>query len=190
MDDVKFKVTYNGDFDLKHLYTMIYDWLRSKEWKSMKGDGDADRSEILYRQNDLAGGLQTHHIWWRLKKTPDDGPEYEYELNLNFQTIALQKKEIIYKGKKLSADSGEIEMEISCSLKFLPKENKLWSEGMLKNFYNFYERLKKTQIEKAWNNMYMEAYNLQAHIKKYLNLRQFIPVPEVELFHPGKEYSH
>jgi len=190
LSKVKFKITYTGDFDLKHLYNMIYDWLRANDWKSMKGDDDADQCEILYRQNDLAGGLQEHHIWWRLKKEPKDGPEYKYDLNINFQTVALQKKEIVYKGKKIQADSGEVGIEITCNLIFNPAEEGKWDTGIMKRFYSFYIDLKKKQIDAAWDNMYMELYYLQAHIKQYLNLRQFIPAPEVELFHPSKEYSH
>jgi len=187
LNDVKFSVTYKGQFDLSHLYAMIHDWFRTYGWKSMNGDSDAERSEILYRQNELTGGLREHRIWWRLKRTPETGDEYEFVMNLNLTTSAISKQEIVYAGKKIQADSGEIKIDVTCSMKFLPDET--WKDSFHKWMLGMYKGWKRNQILGTWNMMFVECYNLQAHFKKYLNLRQFIPVSEVELFHPSKEYS-
>lgn len=193
---VGFKEVYKGDFDFEIFYKRLHDWFRYYDWvaNTATKEGNAERSEILYRQNDLGNGLSEHHIWWRLKKSPPEGDDFLYEINVNIQTIAISKKEIVFKGKKIKADSGEISVDVACKLIFLPEkdtknEKSSWSKPMWKNMLKLYKRLKKDQIEMAWKKMYTEIYKLKAHIKRYLNLRQFAQLPETELFHPSKEYT-
>lgn len=193
MADISYKVEWEGNFDFKHFYGMVHDWFKSNKWESINGDDNADKSEILYRQNVFAGGVTEHHIWWRLKKNPDIGDEFEYVLNININSSGMTKQEIIYKGKKIKADNGSLTVEVECSLKFKPEDDpkeKWEKKGTLwKTLLPLYIILKKGQKDTAMGLMISEMYNLQAHIKRYLNMRQFMEAEEAELFHPSKEYS-
>lgn len=187
MGEVKFSLASKGAFDLGHLYNMIHDWLRVNGWESVSGAREAEKCEILYRQQDLSDGYQEHQIWWRLKKKPGFSSDFEYTLNINLTTRGMSKKEITEGGSKRTVDSGEISIDINCSNKFLPEDE--WKTPFEKKMMWIYKRWKGELIARSESDMYVEVYTLQAHIKRYLNLRQFIPAPEVELFHPSKEYS-
>lgn len=190
----QFKVKYNDVYHLKNLYVMMHEYLTDESWTGESGQLDQPSNthmdiEKLYmeRHHQRAihrGGMELW-IWWRLKKQPHLKTQgyYEYRLDIDFHGMYLQKIEIMHQGKKMSVDKGELEIFFRPKLVRTEMGASWGKHWFLKRFQELYEkRIMSQDMDKLEKELWREAYRLQAVVKAYLNLRNFIPVPEP--FHP------
>ena len=187
-----FSVKYKDVFSLKNLYIMMHELLQEEGWLGFEGNDDAMSAhsdiETLYSENVYQHGI--HHggkemwIWWRARKHHEGRPS-EYFLNLldiDWHVAYLQEREIVYQGKKMKTQWGEIEMFFKPIL-VSDVGHKWESHWFLKHFKEFYEeRMHHANIEKREKDLWRDAYRIQSKVKAYLNLRTWMPTPE--LFHP------
>ncbi len=163
-----FEVENEQTFHLKELYKYIHDFLwKDESFVSYWGD---DKPEILYFEKQNATGVREHHIWWRLYKYPDNNRYIRYFLKIDFQTLAMGKKEIIKNGQKFKMDSGDIIIRIQAYLQLDYKEE--WKDNwLLKNFDELFRRkIYKQKIQYHKDELYKKAYEIQNKIKQFLQL--------------------
>ena len=192
------RVKYKDVLHLKNLYVMLHEYLYEEDWYGMpKAETGATKYvtiahtniEKLYlekfSQKGLHSGGKEIWIWWRLVKMPDSkfNAYFRYRLDMDFHMAYLLDKEIMYQGKKMKVQWGEIEITMRPYIE--ADYNNQWEKHwFLKHFQEVYEkRILSHELEKREKELWREAYRLQGVIKRYLNLRVFVPVPEP--FHPA-----
>ena len=141
----RFRVKFKDVFDMKRLYALLREWLKEHGWADIKGDGE--HYETLYLQKEDKKGAKEIYMWWRLGRFPVKNSYYKYILNVDYHTITLTDKEIVYEGKKLKVNKGTIEVRIRTYIE-LDYEGK-WSSHPVLNFFKdiFRERIYKKDLE-------------------------------------------
>ncbi|MBD3164786.1 hypothetical protein GF323_06310 [Candidatus Woesearchaeota archaeon] len=189
-----FRVKYNDVFHLKNLYIMMHEYLADESWYgeelSRDQPSNTHRSiEKLYmerhHQKALHRGGTELWIWWRLQKAPVGKNQgyYTYNLDIDFHGMYMQKIEIMHQGKKIKVDKGEMEIFFRPKIVRTSTAKEWGKHWLLKHFRELYEkRIMSQDFDKMEKELWRDAYKLQAVVKSYLNLRNFIPVPEP--FHP------
>ena len=189
-----FKVKYNDIFHLKNLYIMMHEYLADEGWTGEGGAADTPSNthrdiEKLYmerhHQKALHRGDMEMWIWWRLRKHPvlKEQGYYTYRLDIDFHGMYIKNVEIMHQGKKLTVNKGEMEIEFRPKIIRTDTAKKWKKHWFLRFFTDIYEkRLMSQDLDKFEKELWREAYRLQAVVKAYLNLRNFIPVAEP--FHP------
>lgn len=187
-----FSVKYKDVFSLKNLYIMMHELLLEEGWLGFEGQ-QADMAahsdmETLYSENVYQHGIhyggKEMWIWWRARKDYEGRPSTYFlnVLDIDWHVAYLQEREIVYQGKKMKTQWGEIEMFFKPIL--VSDVGHRWeSHWFLKHFKNIYEeRIYHAHIEKREKDLWRDVYRIQSKVKAYLNLRTWIPTPE--LFHP------
>ena len=187
-----FSVKYKDVFSLRNLYVMMHELLLEEGWLGFENK-DEDVSahsdiETLYSENVYQSGI--HHggkelwIWWRAQKE-HEGRKSTYfrnTLDLDWHVVTLQEREIVHQGKKMKTQFGEL--EIFFKGRIISDVGNNWkNHWLLKNFKTIYEeRMIHGHIEKREKDLWRDVYRLQSKVKAYLNLKTWMPTPE--LFHP------
>ena len=187
-----FRVKYKDVFHLKNLYNMMHELLWEEGWNGYEGDRWHADIETLYSENIFQKAIHTGGkdlwVWWRLKKDVEKYSGYfKYTLDIDFHGVYLQDVEIIHQGKKIRANSGELEIFFRPNLEgdYKGDWRKQW---LLKHFQDIYEkRIMVYDIEKLEKNLWREVYRIQSKVKDFLNMRTYIPTAPP--FHP-KVYGH
>ncbi len=138
-----------------------------------------------HHQKALHKGGKEMWVWWRLKKSPFGKTQgyYEYRLDVDYHIMYLVNKEIMHQGKKITVNKGEIEIEFRPTIVRTDMGEKWRKHWFLRHIQELYEkRIISQDLDKMEKELWREAYRFQAVVKAYLNLRNFIPVPEA--FHP------
>ncbi|MCK5282463.1 MAG: hypothetical protein KAK00_03570 [Nanoarchaeota archaeon] len=190
----EFRIKYNDVFHLKNLYIMMHEYLIDESWFGEDGSSNHPSNthrdiEKMYmerhHQKALHRGGMELWVWWRLKKPPHLKTQgyYEYRMDIDFHGAYMQKIEIMHQGKKMKVDKGELEIFFRPKIVRTQMASKWGNHWFLKWFQELYEkRIMSQDFDKLEKELWREAYRLQAVVKAYLNLRNFIPVPEP--FHP------
>ncbi|MDO8480860.1 MAG: hypothetical protein Q7S65_03510 [Nanoarchaeota archaeon] len=190
------RIKYNDVFHFKNLYNMVHEYLIDEMWYGRDGPQDYPTSshrdiETFYMertmQKALHKGGKQYWIWWRLYKKPlyRYSGYFEYKLEIEFHGEYIQSVDIMHQGKKIKADKGELEIHLKGKIIRTDLGNKWKDHWLLKHFQDVYEkRILSQDLDKAEKDLWREMYRLQGVIKSYLNLRNFIPVPEP--FHPAQ----
>lgn len=173
----QFRIKYKDFFHMKHLYTMMYEWLVEEGWSNR----DYFFGETLYLQIEHQRAGNELWIWWRCEKMPEGVSGYSYwkfKLRIDFHVILLKDTEIIKDGKKHATNWGEVEVKIWADV--ITDPTKEWEKHwFLKHFNDLFRgRYLKEQTEKYKIEVYREAYRFQEAIKAFLNLKTFLPEPE------------
>ena len=195
------KIKYKDVFHLKNLYTMLHEYLYEEGWYGTPESRSGTSKELTYASNahsnieklylekfvqkGLHQGGKEMWIWWRLQKMPDSkyNAYFKYHMDIDFHMVYMQDVEVVHQGKKLKIQKGE--MEISIHPWIEGDYNMEWrNHWFLKHWQDIYEkRIILQDLEKREKELWRETYRLTGVIKRFLNLRTFIPVPEP--FHPA-----
>ena len=191
-----FSVKYIDVFSLQNLYVTMHEFLLEEGWLGFEGKEEAMEGhtdiETLYSENDFQQGIhkggKEYWIWWRARKH-HEGHRSDYFLNvldLDWHVSRLQQREIVHQGKKMKTDWADLEMFFKARI-MSDLGNKWKRNWFLKNFKKIYEdRIMHAHIEKREKDLWRDVYRLQSKVKAYLNLRTWLPTPE--LFH-AKQYG-
>ena len=178
------EVVYKEAFLMTPLYRATKQWLVQNFYLDSAGDPKFETSgEILYhirRGTTISPAEQELRIWWRaVKKGGNYGNEiYTYHMDLDWNVIQMYDIEIMKDGKKIKAQKGELRIKIRPYLEVTD----LHQHPILKYFNHWFkERLIRKNLEEHRKIIYQDAYRLQGMIKKYLEMKTFIP--EEEAFH-------
>ncbi len=184
------KVKYKDVFNLKNLYVMMHEYLLEEKWFGKEGpwasspDKQHRDIEKLYlekfQQKGLHSGGKELWIYWRLFKRPEGrySGYVRYKLNIDFHGVYLQDREIIHQGKKIKVQWGELEIMFKGTVE--TDYNKEWEKHwFLKHWKELYEnRIMSQEMEKHEKQLWREIYRLTAVVKRYLDMRVFIPTPQ------------
>ena len=167
-----FEIEIEYVHNLKELYKRLHFWLEDNGWKDLWGRDDY---EVRYWQRDLPGGLFEHHIWWRAWRHPGsmnhDNELFKYFFKIDYQTIAMSRKEIMHKGKKWKLDKGTTIMRVKSYL--VIDWQKGWDKGFLKGMKaRFQQWFYRDRIEQEQGNLFNITADFQNEIKRYLELAQ------------------
>lgn len=181
----EFKVKFSDVYSLRNLYIMLHQTLLEENWlgaEELPGHEDIETfySENVYQKGIHRGGKELW-FWWRAFKFPE-GKYSGYLRNLldiDAHIVYLQNVEVVHQGKKMNVQKGEIEMFFRARMESDYGPEKWENHWFLKHMKHIYEnRVISTEIEKREKELWRDAYRIQAKIKQYLQLRNFIPVPE------------
>jgi len=193
------RVKFKDVFHLKNLYVMMHEYLADEEWAGndigefgIKAkhpyESHAD-IETLYLekfcQKGLHQGGKEMWVWWRLAKFPEGkfSAYFKYHLDIDMHMVYMQDMEVVHQGKKMKVQKGEMEIFLRPWIES-DIDSKWRKHWLLKHFIDLYEkRVLSQEIEKREKELWREIYRFQGIIKRFLNMRTFIPVPEP--FHPA-----
>lgn len=175
------RVVYKDVFHMKQVYRVVNDWLSLENWSDsteFRSHGTKhDFMEVMYLERRLK--FKEWRFWWRLYKKINE--YYCYRLNLNWKIVSVVDVEIMHEGKKIKCQSGELELKIQPRIE-VDWQDQWEKHWLLKHFHRwfrtrvFYKDLDRHKIE-----LWRDAYRLQGMIKKYLEMKTFMP--EMEVFH-------
>ena len=180
----EFRVKYRDVFSLRNLYLMLHEMLLEEGWAGPDSSKEGDDVEILYSENVYQKGIhrggKEMWFWWRLQKLPEGkySSYFKNFLDIDAHVVYLQNVEIVHQGKKMNAQNCEIEMF------FRAKIQKDWTgewakHWLLKYVKPVYEaRIVNTELSKREKELWRDVYRIQAKVKQYLGLRNYMAVPE------------
>ena len=189
----EFKVKYRDVFSLRNLYIMLHETMLEEGWFGADRNMDGEDVEILYSENVYQKGIHRGGkevwFWWRLWKFPEGkyGTYFKNFLDIDAHIVYLQNVEIVHQGKKMTAQNCEIEVF------FRPRIEKDWTQAwakhwFLKHFKHIYEqRIIIGEIDKMEKELWRDVYRMQAKVKQYLQLRNYMAVPEPFF---AKQFGH
>ena len=180
----EFRVKYRDVFSLRNLYIMLHETMLEEGWFGSDSSKEGDDVEILYSENVYQKGIHRGGkeiwFWWRLQKFPEGkySTYFKNFLDIDAHVVYLQNVEIVHQGKKMTAQNCEIEVF------FRPRIEKdyrhLWANHwLLKNLKHIYEaRIIVGEIDKREKELWRDVYKIQAKVKQYLQLKNYMAVPE------------
>lgn len=187
------EIVYKEIFVLLSLYRMMHKWLMENEYADSEADIALESSgEILYQ---VRNG--THHnanerelrFWWRAVKRPINvagttgSKFYTHHIDLDFWAFNMVDREIMREGKKEKVQHAELRIVLRPYIDV----KDLQSTPILKYFdYWFRTRLIKKNLEENRKILYQDAYRFESTIKRYLQLKSFLP--EEDVFHENLEF--
>ncbi len=187
----QFRIKFRDVFHLRNLYIMMHEYLGEEGWKGSLGSGHVFEQgdiETLYSEKFFQKGLhlggKEMWVYWRLKKDYEGkfSGYFRNKLDVDMHMAYIQDIEVMHQGKKMRAQRGEIEIFVRPRVE-LDYNNEWGNHWLLKHFKRLYEdRIMSQEMDKREKELWREAYRFQGKIKRFLNMRTFIPVPEP--FHP------
>jgi hypothetical protein len=166
-----FEIENEETFHLKELYKYLHDYLIEEEnFVSLWGD---DKPEVFFLEKQSSTGSREHHIWWRYLYYPNNSEYLRYVIKIDFQSIAMGKKEVIKDGQKLKLDSGDLIIRVQSFLQ-LDYKNEWKDHFILKRFDRVFRHyVYKSQIDFYKLDLYKTTYKIQNKIKQFLQLATY-----------------
>ena len=185
---VKLSIKYKDVCHMKELYKLMFFWMQDNEWIDPVYKASKN-FETSYIQKDSSSGAQEHLFVWELEKIPNESAYFKFKMKVTTTTIQLKDVEVMYEGKKIKAQKGEILIKINANLVLDYKDE--WDKSwFLKNFGNFWrKRLYKNNILQFKQMLKDDAETFGEAIKKYLNLKGFLIDTEQEPFYTSRSYA-
>jgi len=186
------EVVYRDLWNMQSLYRRTRQWFMENEYVDSKGDPLMESAmEIMYwakMGTSMDPNEKELRLWWRTKKSAVNvgtagSKFYVHHLDIDWYVMQMVDREIMRNGKKDKVQFGELRMLIMPYIDIAD----ITGTPILKYFdYWFRTRLIKKNLEENRKILYQDAYNLQAAIKTYLELKSFLP--EEETFHEKFDY--
>ncbi|MBW2974938.1 hypothetical protein KY366_04435 [Candidatus Woesearchaeota archaeon] len=185
------KVKYKDVFNLKNLYVMMHEYLVEEKWFGEEGGRTGTQPgamhsdiETLYLekfcQKGLHSGGKELWIYWRLFKKPEGryAGYLRYKLNIDFHGVYIQNREIMHQGKKIKVQWGELEIFFNGAVQ-TDYKNEWADHWFLRHWQDIYEkRIISQDLEKHEKLLWREVYKLTGVVKRYFDMRVFLPTPE------------
>ncbi|MBW2988674.1 hypothetical protein DRJ48_05070 [Candidatus Woesearchaeota archaeon] len=171
-------VQYRDVFLFKTLYFMIYEWLMDNGYHDE--DGGEKRLEKHYEEH-RHGDLRHYRIWWRPFRIPANSGFVKYHLDIDYLGLAIQQVEIMREGRRIKAQSGEINVFINGWIEVDFQE--YFKKNFIMRYFEdtFKTRWMKKNLEGHKAELKRDAFRLHGVVKKFFDLWHSMPI-EV-LFH-------
>ena len=175
------QIIYRDVFVMVYFYKMLHFWLEEEGFLDPFKTHEYMESEYIQRQ--LTN--KEYHIFWKTEKNPIDSSYYKYHLDIDMRVILMSDVEVIKNGRKVKAQKGEMQVKINPWIEV--DMGKGWETHPILKYISSYfrRRLYKREMELHKKELYRDAYRLQAVIKKYLEMKSFLP--EIEVYHEKGE---
>jgi hypothetical protein len=177
------RVKFSDVYHIKEFYAALHEYLVENKWKDAAGDGD--HWETFYMERVKQGDYREVWIRWRPKKKAEGSEYFVYHLDFDWHCIGVKATEIIVDGKKVKANSGDIEinMKIYIEKKY---EKDFKEHSFLRSFLNiFNQRIYSANITQRKKEAYHEFYALQNFMKQWFRLKRYMPYEESKNFFPS-----
>ena len=189
----EFKIKFSDVFSLRNFYIMLHQTLLEEGWLGSDSGKDGEDVEVFYSENVYQKGIHRGGkeiwFWWRTFKDWEGKTSsyFKYQLEIDAHVVYLQNVEVVHQGKKINVQKGEI--EIFFRPKMITDPGDKWEKNnFLKQFKPIYERMIiGREIEKRERELWKDAYKIQAKCKQYLQLKNFMNVPEPAF---ARTYGH
>ena len=185
-------ITYREMFIMRPLYRVTRQWLIENDYVDPQGDETMESAmEVLYHVRhgtSVSPNEKELRIWWRTIQTPISGGRmgskfYKHHIDIDWNVIQMYDMEIMREGKKEKVQKGELRVDIRGYIE-MPD---ITDTPLLRFFDNWFRtRLLKKNLEENKKMLYQDVYRLHGMIKKYLELKTWIP--DMETFHEKFEY--
>jgi len=171
-------------FHLKNTYTYAWEWLREEGFVGL--DGKEERVETMYDEKiDLSGG-RTTRVWWRCLLNPDNNSYYRYRFNIFWEFNGITNTEIMYQGKKIKVNEGEVFLHCWAILE-LDYDRKWEKNSFLYRFDRlFRNRIYKKQREHYEEDLRRRATRFQEDMKRIMEVQSYKKQPAK--FHTEKGF--
>lgn len=170
------RVVYKEVFVMLPLYRATRQWLNQNHYRP---------EEVLYhfrKGTSISPAEKELRIWWRTEnegKWYQNQGVYKYHIDIDWNVIKMYDVEIMIEGKKKKVQKGELIIKIK---PYMDVKDFNKNSPLTQFFDNWIKtRLIKKNVEENKKILYQDAYRLQGMIKKYLELKTFIP--DEEAFH-------
>lgn len=173
-------IKYSDVFSMKELYNFIRDWLLEKGYTT---ESSEKWMETYYYENISQTSGKDMFITWRTEK--DSQSKFiKFHLHIDYRVIAMKDIETTYKGKKVKAQKGEVEIIFTGFLEQDPKGEFEKGSFLTKPLMQFFEkRMYKSNIEEIKKGIIMDMKELHEKTKNFLEMANSI---EFEPFRPRR----
>ena len=163
---------------------MLHETLLEENWLGKDGETDHTDIETLYSENVYQKGIHRGGkelwFWWRAYKFPESkySGYFRNRLDIDAHCVYLQNVEIVHQGKKMTAQNTEIEFFFRARIEL--DWQKQWEHNwFMKQMKPIFEkRIMHAEIEKKEKELWRDVYRIQAKVKQFLQLRNWMDVPE------------
>jgi hypothetical protein len=165
----KWVINFKDLFDMNMLYKLAHEWLVEEGWADRN---DQDFGEIYYLHREVANFGVENWIRWRCTKDPESETSglFKFELDTEFHTLGLSKKEKVIDGKKVKLDSGEVEIRINAGLVY-DQEGAMEKNLLTRPFKKmWYKRIMKDRWLSVKKELYGQAYRYREALNTYLQI--------------------
>ena len=182
LDIAKWRLVIRDAFDLGYFYKILHDWLIEEGFGP---DDDPVFPELYYLQREDPTFGKEIQIRWRLTKKPDAPTKknllFTYEIDLYIKLLGVKSTEIVWKGQKLKADKGELEIE--CVGNLAIDKDKTWEKSAFKKIKEvYYKRIIANQFVVHKGEVHMFTYRLRDFITKYFKTATFGKIKDAEFY--------
>lgn len=186
LEVAKYTINYKDVFDLKYLYMIMHEWLIENSFASRD---DSKFGETFYLQRNKPAGRDLLIRWRLVSKTPMGSNIWEYHLDIDWLVLLLNKVELIKNGKKVKAEKGEVQIDVSAKLVIKDKgilgKSKETFNGKLKDW--LISSLYKKNYEVHQMKLAGDANKLRDTINQYLGIQATGSTPQMgEFFKKAK----
>jgi hypothetical protein len=171
-------------FHLKNTYTWAWEWLKEEGFIGL--DEEKERIETMYDEKIDPDGKRTMRVWWRCIYDPDKSSYYRYRMNIFWEMNGIQKTEIMYKGKKMKVDEGEVFLHCWSILELDYDRNWLKNPFLKRLDKLFMKRIYKKQREHYEEDLRRRAMRYQEDMKRIMEVQNYEQYPE--RFHTEKGF--
>jgi hypothetical protein len=170
---VNYTITYKDPFFLQNLYELLREWFIEQNYVKR----DEERfPEIFYLQRETPGGREVQ-FRWRFQKHPlwHNSKLFRYDVDLDAVVRGLKDVELAWKGQKVKAERGQVEIQVSAKL-VLDYEGAWQKMPFFLSFRDLIiNRFLKRKLDQANKELIGEANLLQEALKTYLKLETYLP---------------
>ena len=166
-------IQYRDPFLFKTLYFLIYEWLLDN------GYADEDRGEKRlekHYEEQRHKDLRHYRIWWRSYRMIQNSSFVKYHLDVDYLGLAIQQVEIMKEGKRIKAQSGEINVFIDAWVE-VDFQEYFRKNIIMRSFQDVFKtRWMKKNLEGHKEEIKRDAFRLHGTIKKWFELWHSMPI--------------
>jgi len=104
------RIKYTDIFNGKMLYQTLWMWLQENGWVDEEERGN--HYETYYFERTEQNGMKELFIRWRMFKSFDNTPAFNFYLDFDFHWVNISNTEVIVEGQKLKVNKGIMELYI------------------------------------------------------------------------------
>jgi hypothetical protein len=166
-------IQYRDPFMFKTLYFLIFEWLMENNYR------DEDRGEKRlekHYEEQRHGDLRHYRIWWRPYKVPMGSSFVKYHIDVTYLGLAIQQVEIMKEGKRIKAQSGEINLFLDGWIEVDFQE--YFSKNFLMRGFKdiFMTRWMKKELEGHKEGLKRDVFRLHGMLMKWFDMWTHTPV--------------
>jgi len=172
----KLTIIYKDPFQFKTLYFFLHEWLMENGYRDPTG---GDRLFEINYEEQRTGETNNYRIWWRTSRTPRGSKFLKYHINIDYLGLVIKKVDIMFEGKKKTADQGELTLWLTTFVE-VDWNDYFKDHPILKYFEEWYKRRwMKAELEGHKMEMLRDQQKLQGAIKKYFEMWHYMPSEEI-----------